>query len=194
MKKLFLILSTTILLNGCSDIDTVKNGTLNNYKSTTIGDAFDNYSYALKPKWDSFKTKNGQRIVDVSLELKFPPIFCNFTSKDKHCNSIEGLQTFLGLGFGMHVYPEWNQKVADAGKSDKCKMPEAYSGNINIQFLINKNNTFETSHVGLEYLIQDKKTKDCKYLTTAQVLINKRKGLKLYKSILDAIYEDNPIY
>lgn len=181
----------TLLLSGCGgSVDSVKNGTLNGYETTTIGKAVDNYSYALQTKWEGFDTKNGQEVVEAKIELKFPP----FCEESVDCNDSENLQNFLDFGFGAHVYPEWRQKVDSDSKSKTCTQPEAYSGNIEIQFLINKNGGFQTSYVGLEYFIQDEVTKDCKYLTTAQLLLNSHQGQQLYTNILDAIYSDQPIY
>jgi len=148
---MLLAIPVVIALSGCGgDIDTIKNGTLNGYESTTIGKAFDNYSYKLTNKWDEFETNNGQKIVSVNMNLLFPP-FCD---DENNCNSVDGLKTFLGYGFGAYAYPEWRAKVEKDGKTEKCKTPDAYSGNIDFQFTINQDDSFEVNYVGLEYFIQ----------------------------------------
>jgi hypothetical protein len=70
MKKLFALITlivSIIFMNGCfkTDISIVKNGYLDDYKTITVGEAFDNYKYFKKVTWDSFKTDNGTKIVEV---------------------------------------------------------------------------------------------------------------------------------
>ncbi len=71
MKKwvfLFSLIIGIFFINGCflnSDVSNVKNGYLNDFKTITVGDAFDNYKYFTDVKWDSFKTDNGTKIVEV---------------------------------------------------------------------------------------------------------------------------------
>lgn len=71
MKKKFVKLN--ILLSviwaafacGCgSDVDYVKNGTLNGFEQTTVGKAFDDA--LVDAKWESFETEKGVRVVQVS--------------------------------------------------------------------------------------------------------------------------------
>jgi len=42
------------LING-GNVNTVKNGTLNFDNSITVGEAFDNYKYFRKTKWEEFE-------------------------------------------------------------------------------------------------------------------------------------------
>ena len=79
MKKITLVLMAVVVscmfLTGCgNDIDAVKGGTLGNYKSLTIGDAFDNYSHFKSSSWQSFETKNKQRVVQFNGELEITPL------------------------------------------------------------------------------------------------------------------------
>lgn len=71
MKKKFVKLN--ILLSaiwaafacGCgSDVDVVKNGTLNGFEQTTVGRVFDNA--LVDAKWENFETEKGVRVVQVS--------------------------------------------------------------------------------------------------------------------------------
>ncbi len=54
------------MITGCSDIDTVKDGTLNFDNSITVGEAFDKYSYFTSTNWKNFETSNGRKIVEVT--------------------------------------------------------------------------------------------------------------------------------
>ncbi|GAX88057.1 conserved hypothetical protein [Lebetimonas natsushimae] len=70
MKKIFYLFTfiiSLVLVNGClnSDISTVKNGYLNDFKTISVGEAFDKYKYFTDVKWDSFETDNGTKIVEV---------------------------------------------------------------------------------------------------------------------------------
>lgn len=54
------------VLFGCSnsDVSLVKKGTMNGYETTTIGKAFE--SSFDNPKWESFKGKKGERVVQFT--------------------------------------------------------------------------------------------------------------------------------
>lgn len=59
------IIIALLLFTGCktSPVEQVKNGLLNDNKSTTIGKSFDNYQYFISPEWKYFETKQGEKIV-----------------------------------------------------------------------------------------------------------------------------------
>lgn len=59
----------SLIVAGCSDVSTVKDGTLNFDNSITVGEAFDKYSYFLDTDWTDFKTSNGRKIVQVTGEF-----------------------------------------------------------------------------------------------------------------------------
>lgn len=65
IKLLVVGLFLSLLMTGCSDVDTVKGGTLNFDSSITVGQAFDKYSYFKSTKWRDFETSNGRKIVEV---------------------------------------------------------------------------------------------------------------------------------
>jgi hypothetical protein len=68
--KLFVIgLFLSLVITGCSDVSTVKNGTLNFDNSITVGEAFDRYKYFSDTDWTDFKTSNGRKIVQVTGEF-----------------------------------------------------------------------------------------------------------------------------
>jgi len=69
MKKIQLLilgLFLTIFMAGCSEVSTVKDGTLNFDNSITVGEAFDKYSYFSDTDWTDFETSNGRKIVQVT--------------------------------------------------------------------------------------------------------------------------------
>jgi hypothetical protein len=70
MKKLifgFSMLLILVGLSGCgSDIDIVKNGTINFNETTTVGKALDNWSNCQQSKWESFKTNNEAIVVQFT--------------------------------------------------------------------------------------------------------------------------------
>jgi len=66
-KRTSLVFSLLIMLMaGCSqsDIDIVKDGTMNGYQTTTVGAAFD-ASFS-NPKWTEFKGDKGERVVEFT--------------------------------------------------------------------------------------------------------------------------------
>ena len=66
MKKVIICMVILSLL-GCSDpIGIVKDGSLEINKATTVGKALDNYKYFSKTDWKTFKTDNGQTIVQFN--------------------------------------------------------------------------------------------------------------------------------
>lgn len=68
-KLLIVGLFLSLMISGCSDVDTVKNGILNFDNSITVGEAFDKYSYFSDTDWEDFKTSNGRKIVQVTGEF-----------------------------------------------------------------------------------------------------------------------------
>jgi len=72
MKKIKLLIVgvfLSLMVTGCSDVNIVKDGTLNFDKSITVGEAFDKYSYFSDTDWTDFKTSNGREIVQVAGEF-----------------------------------------------------------------------------------------------------------------------------
>jgi hypothetical protein len=65
-KLLMIGLFLSLMITGCSNVDTVKDGTLNFDNSITVGEAFDKYSYFSDTEWTDFETSNGRRIVQVT--------------------------------------------------------------------------------------------------------------------------------
>ncbi len=66
LKILVIGLFISLFINGCSDADIVKDGTLNFDNSITVGQAFDKYSYFTSTSWKDFETSNGRKIVEVT--------------------------------------------------------------------------------------------------------------------------------
>lgn len=64
LKIVLSVIWGTFACSCSSDIDMVKNGTLNGYEQTTIGKAFD--SSLGDSKWESFETAKGVKVVQAS--------------------------------------------------------------------------------------------------------------------------------
>ena len=70
LMKLLSLLTISFLMVACfrgGDISLVKNGVLGIDNSITVGEAIDNYKYFKDVKWESFKTDNGRRVVQVQV-------------------------------------------------------------------------------------------------------------------------------
>ncbi len=122
-----LILLVLIALGGCSrsdDIDLVKNGVLEFDQSLTVGEAFENYKYFKKVKWEAFKTENGRRVVQVtgSLDLEKYPLGREW--KQKGIKNADVIFQFLILKDNKHfqlytygirlVFNNGTEKILDA--------------------------------------------------------------------------------
>jgi len=64
---ILILLLVLLAGRGSDSIGIVKNGTLYGYEQTTVGKAFD--TFFAKPKWSSFETANGTKIVEFTGEL-----------------------------------------------------------------------------------------------------------------------------
>ena len=117
LSGLLLLVATTIVMFGCDkvksvtngDVSLVKGGTLEIDKSLTVGQAIDNYKYFKKTEWESLKTDNGRRIVQVKADID--------TAKSPSLN------------------PE--------------KLPGLKSAQIQFQFKINTDKSFEVAWCGI---------------------------------------------
>lgn len=72
LTKLLSLLTISFLMVACfggGDISLVKSGVLGIDDSITVGEAIDNYKYFKDVKWESFKTENGRRVVQVTGNL-----------------------------------------------------------------------------------------------------------------------------
>ena len=58
-----------IPIGSSADIEFVRNGILDFDKSTTVGEAFENYDYFNSVRWNAFETDNGRDVVEVRGEV-----------------------------------------------------------------------------------------------------------------------------
>lgn len=72
MRKLFLILSSIVVLSSCkdSDISLVKNGMLAFDKARAVGEVLHNWKSCKSKSWDEFESDDGFRVVEFSCEHK----------------------------------------------------------------------------------------------------------------------------
>jgi hypothetical protein len=73
-------LTMQTLISG-GNINTVKDGTLNFDTSITVVEAFDNYKYFRKTKWEEFETDNKRSVVQV--DGYFTQEYLNLIKRDK---------------------------------------------------------------------------------------------------------------
>lgn len=95
-KALFPLLVVGLLI-GCtqSDVDTVKGGTMNGYRTTSVGAAFE--ASFDNPKWSAFKGEKGQRVVE----------FTGTISKTLNKSAVSAFEQFLAEQETQlaHAYP-----------------------------------------------------------------------------------------
>ena len=100
------IIIALLLFTGCktSPVEQVKNGILNDNKSTTIGKSFDNYQYFISPEWKYFETEQGKKIVqfeatvDISSSLNmFKPYAEAIKLKTEILNEESKEKTPIGI-------------------------------------------------------------------------------------------------
>lgn len=77
MKKLLFILPFLMILTSCgsgsgsgSDIDAVKGGVMEFNKTTTLGQALDNWKSCENSNWSEFETSNGIKVVQFKCQHK----------------------------------------------------------------------------------------------------------------------------
>lgn len=126
-----------------SNIEIVKNGYLDFDKSITVGRALDNYKFFKSTNWDEFESEQGRDIVEFNGEIDLLKVAENALN-------IPGL---YGDGFGRPSFFDMRDK-------DKMKLCLNNKDNcilstiryvITLQFVINKNNTFEIIHISHSY-------------------------------------------
>ncbi len=121
IKKIFTLLFTilSIALTGCgSDIDLVKNGTMNFNQTTTLGKVLDNWKSCKSIEWEEFETDNGVKVVQFTCEHKID----DFIDKVKDLLSQKA-------------------QVEYADALDIASRIQTF------QFTINQNNTFQIDNV-----------------------------------------------
>lgn len=149
------------LLVGCgnSTIDSVKNGILDFDKSTTIGQAFEGYQYFTSPKWSIIETKQKRQIVQFEAKVNYITVIENMT--EQQANSIinhaaYGMRSSLSRvknndprpGNTPRYHPIYEQALINVLK-DSSKINKNHNVKLIVQFLINKDDTFNISAVGV---------------------------------------------
>lgn len=72
MKKIIIILFTSLLFFSCSDsqeVKMVKNGILNSYPNKTLGQLVE--GFVGDPKWESIKDDKGDKYVNITGTIKY---------------------------------------------------------------------------------------------------------------------------
>ena len=129
IKAIGSILALAILailtLTGCgNNVDSVKSGVFDDYQSTTVGKAFDNWEVCDSVTWEEFETSNGRNIVEYNC---FQKNSLSFYLTDK-----EGIYTGETLFANERLVKIIRQGV-----------------NLKIQFQINLDDSFDISYMGV---------------------------------------------
>ena len=119
----FMILSIT----GCSNsnVNFVKNGVFNDYQSTTVGQAFDNWKMCDSVTWEEFESDNGSQHVEFN------------------CFAGNSLQSYLTSKAFFFV--DGNTQYSDDKKEGKIIRQGI---NFTTQFQINLDDSFEINYMG----------------------------------------------
>lgn len=133
MKKIIFIVLGLLVFSGCNsgNVSKVKNGFLDDKKSLTIGEAFDNFKYFKSTKWTEFKTDNGKAIVQVYCVVDIDKV--NADEKDK----LDMMQLKFLKGVFNTVITERTYTV---------------------QFTINRDDTFEITNIHTKGIMVDNDT------------------------------------
>jgi len=127
MKYKYLSIPLVVMLSGCgNDIDAIKSGVLESNKTTTIGQAFNNWQSCQKTSWESFKTDNGTRVVEFTCDQKIKPYF------DK-------INNFLLA----------NKQIKDPKTVDLTSLKQTF------QFTLNKDDTFQIQNISSQITWSD---------------------------------------
>ncbi len=180
MKKFIGITLLSLFLVGCGqdDISLVKNGVLGIDKSLTVGKAIDNYGACSSVTWQKFETDNGRKIVEADCQLTEEAkeyVLYNAHIEDSRVSAYEktGFPSTIVNVFksildnleknlkNKNVKPEKIQAFEksfginmDSLKKLETIKPSEIKANLVIQFVVNKDSSFKTDHVGV-YVILD---------------------------------------
>lgn len=118
LNRILCLMLVAFVLAGCtgSDVDIVKNGTMNGYQTTAIGAAFD--SSFDNPKWTEFKGEEGERVVEFTGLIK-KPILMNLIGLDTKKS-----QPFQLALYGQFVLTEPEYQQAYEGASHGGTVPK----------------------------------------------------------------------
>ena len=133
MKKIIFIVLGLLVFSGCNNgnVSKVKDGFLDDKKSLTIGEAFDNFKYFKSTKWTEFKTDSGKGIVQVCCVVDIDKV--NADAKDK----LDMMQLiFLKGAFNTGI------------------IERTYT----VQFTINRDDTFEITNIHIKDIMVDNDT------------------------------------
>lgn len=177
MRKLLSIFCTGIIVAGCesnSNIKLVKDGVMDNYKSLTIGVAFDNWQVCdhSKSSWEEFKTSNGIEVVQYTCTATLSPIVTALKSSEEKryveqkqslLNHIEDLKQRISQSQD-HMKEIWQRDLErdqldyQANLQKYQEEHETLQKTLNLtnitykfQWVVNKDDSFELSHNEVEY-------------------------------------------
>lgn len=185
-----------------SKIDLVKNGILNNYKSISVGQAFDQWQMCnhKSSNWTLVKTSNGADVVEFTCNVKDVSKIVEVLKNNinqRHEAQIVSLDDdiakweeraqnadseYMKSFFEKELIERKNRYAADLRENDEQTQQLLLAASIDkiiytFQWLLNKDDTFELSYKGIEYFWQNG--------THAE--------LKLGNEVINDVYQDkNP--
>lgn len=161
-------------------INLVKNGILGNYKSISVGQAFDQWQMCdhKSSKWMLVKTSNGADIVEFTCDVKDTNKIVEVLKNNinqRHEATIASLDDDIAKWqeraqnadsehmksfFENELIERKNRYAADLRENDEQTQQLLLAVNINkmiykFQWLLNKDDTFELSYNGIEYFWQN---------------------------------------
>ncbi|RTL00111.1 MAG: hypothetical protein EKK57_08015 [Proteobacteria bacterium] len=203
----YLLMVVMIMVASCtqsdqSKIDLVKNGILNNYKSISVGQAFDQWQMCnhKSSNWTLVKTSNGADVVEFTCNVKDVSKIVEVLKNNinqRHEAQIVSLDDdiakweeraqnadseYMKSFFEKELIERKNRYAADLRENDEQTQQLLLAASIDkiiytFQWLLNKDDTFELSYKGIEYFWQNG--------THAE--------LKLGNEVINDVYQDkNP--
>lgn len=185
-----------------SKINLVKNGILNNYKSISVGQAFDQWQMCdhKSSNWTLVKTSNGADVVEFTCDVKDVSKIVEVLKNNinqRHEAQIVSLDDdiakweeraqnadseYMKSFFEKELIECKNRYAADLRENDEQTQQLLLAASIDkiiytFQWLVNKDDTFELSYKGIEYFWQN----------------GTHTELKLGNDIINDVYKDkNP--
>lgn len=203
----YLLMFLMIMVASCtpsdqSKINLVKNGILNNYKSISVGQSFDQWQMCdhKSSNWTLVKTSNGADVVEFTCDVKDVSKIVEVLKNNinqRHEAQIVSLDDdiakweeraqnadseYMKSFFEKELIERKNRYATDLRENDEQTQQLLLAASIDkiiytFQWLVNKDDTFELSYKGIEYFWQN----------------GTHTELKLGNDIINDVYKDkNP--
>lgn len=201
-----------------SPLEEVKGGVLKNYKSTTVGKAFDNYAYFTSTHWEEFESHQGQKVVQFDADLdvtaclkKLEPYGELIYMMSETPNGMNEMKTDKNLQARYANYALKLKEFTDRGLEVTGNIENANVENKLFEMLALKPSDDKMGEASLKtanYLLNGNFGKDYKTTFTVQFLVNVDNTFEIayvgvevngkeyrydYSNDIDNIYNNNPL-